>query len=375
VTFWSGVVSWVAAAVALAFLLTLVRAGSWRTNRLLVGVLTIEATLLGLIGLGDIWGDDPRGEILFMPTIVLLGLFAWSYLVFIGRLDSPIVRWTRSRAVRIVAGVLAIGAGLVLDARVLYEKSLGPYNGDDDPVVAICVLLVFASVLFASGLALAGSIHAWRRAERGTPARERAGAFALAFGTRDVILASGLLLSELAPADGGALSDAFDTIGDYAFPVATVCYIPLLAYGILKTQLFDIDLKIKLGIQRSTVVTIVAVTSVIAGKIADRYAQAQWGWIAGIAAAVAMLFFTRGLNKVGEKVAETAMPGVQATSAYVAAKKIDVYRAAVETALENDGLIDERERAMLDRLRSKLALTAEDCAAVEAEHAAAGAGA
>jgi hypothetical protein len=106
--------------------------------------------------------------------------------------------------------------------------------------------------------------------------------------------------------------------------------------------------------------------SVIVGKIVDRYAQAQWGWLAGIIVAIGMLFFTRGLSKVGDKVASTAMPKVENTSKYVEFRKMEVYKAALESALE-EGDITEKERRTLERLRAKLGIDADDARAIEAD--------
>src|SRR5207245_833672 len=146
----------------------------------------------------------------------------------------------------------------------------------------------------------------------------------------------------------------------------TILYVPLLAYGILQTHLFDIDMKIKLGISRGTVATLGIIGVIVAAKIAELYLSRTLGYIAGGVVAGTMVVYALRLLKVGDRVANAAMPKVQPTSEYLAFKKLEVYRAAVESALETGG-ITTKERASLDRLCGKLNLASPDAAAVEAE--------
>lgn len=88
--------------------------------------------------------------------------------------------------------------------------------------------------------------------------------------------------------------------------------------------------------------------------------------IAGGIAAGAVIVLASRLNKVGEKVANATMPNVQATPAYMQFKKLEVYKAAVESAVETGGISD-KERSMLERLAIKLALAPQDCRAIGAE--------
>ncbi|MBI4394018.1 MAG: hypothetical protein HY556_09525 [Euryarchaeota archaeon] len=54
------------------------------------------------------------------------------------------------------------------------------------------------------------------------------------------------------------------------------------------------------------------------------------------------------------------------TAEYLTYKKLEVYRATIEGALE-DGEITERERTMLMRLRDKLGIAEADARALELE--------
>ncbi|MHB1260385.1 MAG: hypothetical protein ACYC2H_01580 [Thermoplasmatota archaeon] len=362
------VACWTAAVLAYALVLVLLRTGGWQKNWLLVAILAIEGTLQLIVGAGEFLGsDDERGVALFMPAMLGLAALAWTYLLFVARLDTPIVRFARNRPVQVIAGVALLAAAAAVNfagfASVLQGRTLDGTEGDAAYLV-VAVLFIFAATVLVSLLALVASLHAWLRAEKGTPARARAGAFALAFGMRDVLLAGGVAASEVAQA-AGPLEGPLDAFGDAGLPLATIAFVPLLTYGILRTQLFDIDLKVKLGIKRSTAVTIALVVVLGAAKTAEFYLNKTYGLLAGGVAAGAMLVLTPRLNKMGDKVANAALPQVQPTNAYLSFKKLEVYRAAVESA--NEVGLDEKQRAVLERLRAKLGLAPGDAAAIEAE--------
>jgi len=68
--------------------------------------------------------------------------------------------------------------------------------------------------------------------------------------------------------------------------------------------------------------------------------------------------------RIGARVADTAMPSVRETSDYVAFRKMEVYKAALEGAME-DGAVSAKEREVLRRLRESLGITDADASALE----------
>lgn len=229
-------------------------------------------------------------------------------------------------------------------------------------ILIVPVLVFYVAVLV---FALAAAISAWRLATPGTPARSKAGGFALAFGLRDAMFILAMYTSVAPPAFLVAALGR-DQVAPLIGAIAAIVYGVLLAYVIMRTQLFDLDLRIKVGISRGTVAGIILVAVFVVAKIVESYLSRTVGFVAGSAVAGMLLFLVPKLNKVGERVANTAMPAVQPTSEYVAYKKLEVYRAAVETAKEMGG-ITERERAMLAKLRAKLGLSDADASALEDE--------
>lgn len=59
-------------------------------------------------------------------------------------------------------------------------------------------------------------------------------------------------------------------------------------------------------------------------------------------------------------------PGVEASEAYLAQRKHEVYRSAVEAALQN-GDVSERERAILEGLQASLEVSAAEALRIERE--------
>ena len=78
------------------------------------------------------------------------------------------------------------------------------------------------------------------------------------------------------------------------------------------------------------------------------------------------MFFLAPLQSFGERVASAAIPNTKNTPEYAAFRKMQVYEAAFAEAQHEDG-ISERERALLNRLRDSLDISASDALAIEDE--------
>lgn len=324
----------------------------------------MEAVLQGGFALSDAVGANEAAAnnlvvLAFVAGLVFCAAYPWLLRV----LDTPYTRWCRKPRVLGVWTTLWLLDALVLAVGFYGASLLGQPPAEDSPLVFLA-FPAFPGVLILSALALLASIHAFRVTPAG-PARERARAFMYAFGARDLLFLLGIVLNYSSGAFGSA-EEGVLSLSAVLNALGTLVYVPLLAYGILKTQLFDLDLKLKVGISRGTVVTFALIVVLGAAKVAEFYLSRTFGFIAGGVAAGTMLVVTPRLNKIGDKVANAALPQVQPTPAYLQFKKLEVYRAAVEATQETGG-IDERERATLERLRTKLGLSPDDAAALEAE--------
>ncbi len=242
-------------------------------------------------------------------------------------------------ATLIVGGVVIWGS-LKLGGTLLY--------------VALTTLFVFAFI---------ASIHAWRNASG--IGRTRAGIFAIAFGVRDICWGFVYGWATIALWQGSyAVVDPNAAGAPYlVYALGTLLSAPLIAYGILRTKLFDIDLKIRWTIRQSTVAAAFVAVFYVVTEAVDRYLASELGnWI-GLLASALLVFFLAPLQRFAERVAHFAMPGTQDTSEYAAYRKLQVYEAALQDALP--GGISDKERTLLDHLRDSLGIGAKDAAALE----------
>jgi len=220
--------------------------------------------------------------------------------------------------------------------------------------LAMCLTFVYA---------LAVSVHALRVAATETQ-RRRARSFVIGFGIRDVIWGGFYgTLSYLYLTNPAALGN---TTANWVlvYPIGTLVEVPLIAYGILSTQLFDIDLRLKWTIRQSTLAAIVIAIVYFATEAANRLFSNELGPWPGLVAAALIVFLLAPLQRVSERFANRLMPGTAATPEYLAHRKLQVYEAALTEALGGMGISD-KERAILKRLRETLEVSPEDAHAME----------
>jgi hypothetical protein len=195
-------------------------------------------------------------------------------------------------------------------------------------------------------------------------ARKRARIFAIAFGIRDICWGF-LYATQVWELWVGDDASVFTGIPPWFFvyPLGTFAAVPLIAYGILRTQLFDIDLRIRWTIKQSTLAAAVVALVYVLSEGASRLLSNELGNVAGLLAAAAVVFFLAPLQRFAERVATVAMPNTHDTPEYAAFRKLQVYEAAVTDALP--GGIGEKERALLRRLQDSLGISVGDAAAIE----------
>jgi hypothetical protein len=260
-------------------------------------------------------------------------------------------RLTRPFADRRVRIGLAIGAALLFVATLTTSMKFG-------------ASLLYVSLALVFWFAFAASVQAWYRAEGA--ARTRARWFAIAFGVRDVLWGYVYLQTTLQVWAGTMAEipyDPTDPIMLY-YALGTLLAVPLIAYGILRAHLFDIDLRIRWTIKQSTLAAAVVTIIYVLSEGASRLLSSELGSLAGLVAAGLVVFFLAPLQRFAERVASNAMPNTQNTPEYAAFRKLQVYEAAVSEARQG-GDISARERALLNRLRDTLGISAIDAEALE----------
>lgn len=234
----------------------------------------------------------------------------------------------------------------------------------DSPIGA---MILYVSMMLLFGYGLVASIHAWRTARRGID-RERAGIFAIAFGLRD--LGWGLSYAIFAwliwtqPELNTTSGEAW--LAKLVYALGTLLAVPLIAYGILRSHLFDIDLRVRWTIKQSTLAAIIVTLIFLISEGADRLLAAELGNWAGLFAAAIVVFFLAPLQRFAERVAATAMPNTENTPEYAMFRKMQVYEEAVAEA-HYEGGISAKERALLARLRDSLGISESAADAIEAD--------
>lgn len=132
----------------------------------------------------------------------------------------------------------------------------------------------------------------------------------------------------------------------------------LVTYALLRHQLFDIDVKVKAGLRASTVGAVFLAVFFTVSELAANVIQETVGTVLGIAAAVGMAFALRPVERMAEGLAHRVMPGVRPVETLKADERETFYREQLELAMQ-DGHLGTKERAMLDRLRERLGLSAD----------------
>jgi hypothetical protein len=142
----------------------------------------------------------------------------------------------------------------------------------------------------------------------------------------------------------------------------------LVAYGLVRHHIFDIDVKLKWTIGSGTLAGFFLAVFFVVAQLVQNALGEVYGWLVGGIAAGLLLFALSPLQRLAEQVAHAALPGAKPIAAMNRDERLLVYRDTARVVWA-DGAIDRNERAMLDRLRETLGLTREEASVIESEAA------
>jgi len=260
-------------------------------------------------------------------------------------------RLTAPFATKKVQAGLWIGAVFIL----VLAKTAPPQIGYATLYLSMASLFIFA---------LVAAFQSWRNSTGS--ARSRALIFMLAFGFRDICWcffyfagAAEIWLGITDP------SRAWLDFNFLLYVLGTLVAVPLIAYGILRTHLFDIDLQIRWTIKQSTVGIAIFTIVLAISEGAEFLLSDRLGDYWGLLAAVVIAFSLRPLQHFAEKVAAAAMPNTHNTPEYKSGRKRQVYESAIAEALQ-DGGISAKERSLLAHLRDSLGISESEAEQIEA---------
>jgi hypothetical protein len=348
-------------------MLVLFSAHGRRANLLLAGYL-LWGWVTGALVSFSVFVPNPtvayNAVVYLLPATDLFFLF---YLAFVGQaVASPLSRWLRTRfgLALVVLFTLLKGALELVFAQSLWpsgrHSGYGGYFWDASPTNVALNLETVAIYAFT----LVCTTDAFRRAEPGTIARSRAKAYLQAFALIDGSIVVAGIVNFAAP-------QAFygvDIIGWAALVMGLVTLTQavgglMIVRGMLRYQLFDFDLKLKWTLKRGTLVAIILGAFFLATALAEQYLQ-QFGWVIGGLAVGALLFALRPIERAIDRMADRAMPRTTGTPEYLAQRKHEIYRAALEDAMR-DGVVSAKERALLLRLAENLGLSGDESTRIE----------
>lgn len=281
-------------------------------------------------------------------------------LAFLGTIEVPLARPLRRAPV--VALLLAVAGTLivlgVLRPDVFARAAPIEARASWAPGALRAALLADGA---ASICGLAIGVQAVRASRRATLERSRA-----------VTLLAGIVL--IAAFRGG--HEAFMLALDAIDPALHVAYmrtfvgdllrrdVPLvmtlagtlvLAYGMLRLQLFDADLRLKLTLERGTIGLVFVAVFLIISQLAQSYLSDSLGWAAGGLAAGLLLIALQPLQRAAERISDAALPHVRDTPAWRDERKAELYRSAVRLAMA-DHEITRKEEVPLADLATQLGL-------------------
>jgi hypothetical protein len=313
---------------------------AWRERRLLALPATLGVAYLLRQLLLDQGPATARLASLFDTLTPLFGMFFFGLVLFALR-----YRAAREQPAEERRGYVLMSAALMLFPAIYSGVGAAAPRGSLEEVVL--------SRPFASWLILLGLGAAWWSNARRAPPGEARGPKAVA------------LLALAAPVAGGVLGAA-STAAQSDFSgfagLARTLMVLVLAYAILRHRLLGIDLKLKWTIKQSTVTAAFVGVFFVASEGAKQFLADSMGPYVGIAAAGVLLVGLAPVQRFAERVANKALPGVEATPAYLEARKAEVYRVSLDQVLQDDGSVRPHDAELLASLRTEFAIT-------EREHA------
>lgn len=333
---------------------------------------------LFFLGLAGFTGMGALGLMMTSPADALamhlvdsLAVFAfhWGYFLFLRTIPSPLARPLRSRsALGLAAAVFAaLGLSVVLRPSLwqvgISGEGDGPWINEPGPGWLVFDVASLVFQLFA----IAVAVSAYRRAA--TPlSRRQMRAYVVGFAVYDALIIIGVIIPAFMVLATGQLNVRVAGTQFWIMLGNTMWLVGWLSYGIMTTHLFDIDLKVKWTIRRGTLAAVFLLVFFLVSQLAQNFLNESYGWVLGGLAAGALLFALAPLQRVADRLADRAMPNVNATSEYLAFRKIEVYKATLEDMLA-DGTLTPKDQRILVGLRRRLGIAEATATALERDAA------
>jgi len=194
--------------------------------------------------------------------------------------------------------------------------------------------------------------------------REKALAFVLAFGIRDLAWAAVYFVATIVVAGGLEDSPEVNILLSQLYAAGTLLYIPIVTYGILKVQLLDIEVRLQSTVRNSVLAGAFVAVYYLISEGVNNLISSQLGDIVGFLACAVLAIFLAPLHRWADRFAERLVSADTDSPDYAANRGLQVYSAAVEEAVAY-GEINPGQIALLDRLKQSLQVSDDDARRVE----------
>ena len=362
-----GVVGSLGCVVGLALAVLVLARGRGRSqNRFLALLLACMAVGYGF-SVGVMFAADDARTSLALQAVGGVFYFALLpvYVLFLSTLPTRWMAWARPVWVRCALGVAAIAFASI---PVLWFDDIvagvvpTPYARFDAVFTNLGIRWFEVQSVLTATLGIGVALLTVHESRRGTPARRQARSYAAAFIWFDVTQLAAYTVLEFAFRVRPPVLLLYTIAAAWILPIAFFVFLLLLAYGMLRFDLFELDLHIKAGLRRGLVLTPIAIAFFVASETLEGLLPIGSYWV-GLAAAGVITIFLVPLQRGAHRAVERLMPHVQDTPAYRRNRAADIYRAAYESAGQ-DGRFTPREHDILDTLATQLGLGAAQRAAI-----------
>lgn len=148
--------------------------------------------------------------------------------------------------------------------------------------------------------------------------------------------------------------------------VARVVTVGTLAYLVLRQQIFDIDVKVKRAVAQGLIAAAFVAAFILGSQGSVALGAPTAAPIAGVAAMGLLGLGLGPLQRQAERLADAVLPGVDDSADYLNMRRLEVYRAALDQALNAEGrFVSTKAEAQLAELRAQLQVTDRDHAVLE----------
>ncbi len=325
----------------------------------LIAMLAFEGVAMLLWSSGRVIGG-PVSDSFAALAVMFFASSAVTYMLVLRTLRTRMTRPFGSIWVVVVVALICVGPALFSNIQSLLVGSFPPFRNNVLHEDARGLLGSLVTTTLMSMYALIASIVAWARADRESPSRKRAGAFALAFGTRDSVFTVAVMGTILL----GYYGPEYQAYAMLLWPVASMLYMPLVVFAILRLQLLDIELHAKVTIKGGTMAALVGGLMLVGSEVIETVFDIEQ-WYSAVAIGLIAAMLAKPIGQFGARVADRMLPGVEDTPQYRTVRACELYRSALEDSMR-DGTITERERNMLNRMAENLELPSETVRRIEA---------